>query len=145
MKPIRQILEHAHTIAVVGLSPKPERASLGVATYLQAHGYRIVPVNPAYAGQQILGEQVYASLPEAADALGASSVRIDVVDCFRKSEDIGPIARDAIAIRAGCLWMQLGIENQAAADMAAAAGLDVVMNHCMKIEHAAMTADTERP
>jgi predicted CoA-binding protein len=145
MKPIRQILEQARTIAVVGLSPKPERASHEVAAYLQAHGYRILPVNPAYAGQQILGEQVYASLREAADALGAGGVKVDVVDCFRKSEDIAPIAREAIAIRAGCLWMQLGIENQAAADMAAAAGLDVVMNHCMKIEHSAMAAAAEKP
>jgi predicted CoA-binding protein len=145
MKPIRQILEQARTIAVVGLSPKPERASHEVAAYLQAHGYRILPVNPACAGQQILGEQVYASLREAADALGAGGIKIDVVDCFRKSEDIAPIAREAIAIRAGCLWMQLGIENQAAADMAAAAGLDVVMNHCMKIEHSAMAAAAEKP
>jgi predicted CoA-binding protein len=138
MKPIRQILEDAHTIAVVGLSPKPERASLGVATYLQAHGYRIVPVNPNYAGQQILGEQVYPDLRTAADALAADGIRIDVVDCFRKPEEIGAIARDAIAVHAGALWMQLGIENQAAADVAAAAGLDVVMNHCMKLEHARM-------
>lgn len=131
MRSIPQILQHARTVAVVGLSPKPERASLGVATYLQQHGYRIVPVNPSCAGQQILGEMVYASLPEAA----AAGIKIDVVDCFRKSEDILPIARDAIAIGAGCLWMQLGIENHEAADLAAAAGLDVVMDHCMKIEH----------
>ena len=136
MKPIRQILQDARTIAVVGLSRKPDRASLGVATYLQAQGYRIVPVNPSYAGQEILGEKVFASLREASDALAADGIRIDVVDCFRKSEDILPIARDAIAIRAGGLWMQLGIENQEAADLASAAGLDVVMNHCMKIEHA---------
>lgn len=135
MKPIRQILQDARTIAVVGLSGKPERASLGVATYLQAQGYRIVPVNPAYVDQQILGETVFPDLHAAADALAADGIHIDVVDCFRKSEDILPIARDAIAVRAGCLWMQLGIENQAAADLASAAGLDVVMNHCMKIEH----------
>ena len=95
-----------------------------------------MPVNPSYAGQEILGEKVFASLREASDALAAGGIRIDVVDCFRKSEDILPIARDAIAIRAGGLWMQLGIENQEAADLASAAGLDVVMNHCMKIEHA---------
>ncbi|HEU4374338.1 MAG TPA: CoA-binding protein [Telluria sp.] len=142
MKTIRQILQDARTIAVVGLSRKPERASLGVATYLQAQGYRIVPVNPTYAGQQILGEKVYASLREAAEALAADGVRIDVVDCFRKSDDILPVARDAVAIRAGCLWLQLGIENQAAADLASAAGLDVVMNHCMKIEHAKMREAT---
>lgn len=138
MKSIRQILDDAHTIAVVGLSAKPGRASLAVATYLQAQGYRIVPVNPTYAGQQILGQAVYATLHDAAAALAPEGVRIDVVDCFRKADDIEPIARDAIAIGAGCLWMQLGIENQAAANLATAAGLDVVMNHCMKIEHASM-------
>ncbi|HEX9172077.1 MAG TPA: CoA-binding protein [Telluria sp.] len=146
MKPIRQILEDARTIAVVGLSPKPERASYEVAAYLQAHGYRIVGVNPICAGQQILGEPVYATLADAAAALGASGQRIDVVDCFRKSEEIAPIAGEAVAVGASCLWMQLGVENQAAADVAAAAGLDVVMNHCMKIEHTALAAaPTEQP
>ena len=143
MKTIPQILKDARTVAIVGLSPKPERASIGVATYLQEQGYRIIPVNPTYAGQQILGEKVHATLQEAADALAADGIRLDVVDCFRKSEDIAPIARDAIAARAGCLWMQLGIENQAAADMASAAGLDVVVNHCMKIEHHRMTIAAE--
>lgn len=132
MRTIPQILQSAKTVAVVGLSPKPDRASLEVATFLQARGHRIVPVNPAYVGQAILGETVYASLPEAARALGGT--RIDVVDCFRKSEDIPPIARDAIAIHAGALWMQLGIENEDAAEQVRAAGLDVVMNHCMLIE-----------
>jgi predicted CoA-binding protein len=135
MRSIPQILNDSKTIAVVGMSNKPERASHEVAAYLQQHGYRIIPVNPAYAGETLLGETVYANLQEAADALAASGQRIDIVDCFRKSEDIPPLARDAIAIRAGCLWMQLEIENQAAADLARAAGLDVVMNHCIKIEH----------
>ena len=135
MRTIEQILRAARTVAIVGLSNKPERASLEVATYLQQQGYRIIPVNPAYAGQQILGETVYATLQEVADALASSGMRIDVVDCFRKAEDIPPIAKDAIDVRAGCLWMQLGIENQVAADLARAAGLDVVMNHCMLIEH----------
>jgi len=135
MRTIEQILRAARTVAVVGLSNKPERASLEVATYLQQQGYRIIPVNPAYAGQQILGETVYATLQEAADALASSGTRIDIVDCFRKAEEMQPIAKDAIGVRAGCLWMQLGIENQVAADLARAAGLDVVMNHCMLIEH----------
>lgn len=135
MRSIPQILNESRTIAVVGLSSKPERASHEVAAYLQAHGYRIVPVNPSYEGQQILGETVYASLQDAANALAPGGQRIDIVDCFRKSEDIPPLVRDAIAIRAGCLWMQLGIENQQAADLARAAGLDVVMDHCIKIEH----------
>lgn len=143
MKTIPQILKDARTVAIVGLSPKPERASIGVATYLQEQGYRIIPVNPTYAGQQILGERVHATLREAGDALAADGIGIDVVDCFRKSQDIPPIARDAIAARAGCLWMQLGIENQAAADMASAAGLDVVMNHCMKLEHHRMAIAAE--
>jgi len=140
MRTIAQILKDSKTIAVVGLSNKPERASFGVAEYLQQQGYRIIPVNPAYEGQDILGERVYADLQAAADALAPSGTRIDIVDCFRKSEDIPPLARDAIAIRAGCLWMQLEIENQAAADLARAAGLDVVMNHCLKIEHRALNA-----
>jgi predicted CoA-binding protein len=139
MRTIAQILQNSKTIAVVGLSNKPERASFGVAEYLQGQGYRILPVNPAYAGQEILDERVYATLQEAADAL-PSGQRIDIVDCFRKPEDIPPLARDAIAVRAGCLWMQLEIENQAAADLARAAGLDVVMNHCLKIEHRKLNA-----
>ena len=135
MRTIEQILRAARTVAVVGLSNKPGRASLEVATYLQRQGYRIIPVNPAYAGQQILGETVYATLQEVADALAPSGTRIDIVDVFRKTDEVAPIAKDAIDVRAGCLWMQLGIENQVAADLARAAGIDVVMNHCMLIEH----------
>jgi predicted CoA-binding protein len=135
MRTIEQILKSAKTVAVVGMSNKPERASYEVAEYLQSHGYEILPVNPAYAGQQILGRTVHATLQEAADALARDGRRIDVVDCFRKSEDIPPIAKDAIHVRAGTLWMQLGIESQVAADLARAAGLDVVMNHCMLVEH----------
>ena len=135
MRTIEQILRAARTVAVVGLSSKPERASLEVATYLQQQGYRIIPINPAYAGQEILGETVYATLQEAANALATGGTRIDIVDCFRKAEEMQPIAKDAIDVRAGCLWMQLGIENQVAADLARAAGLDVVMDHCMLIEH----------
>ena len=140
MRTIPQILQDSKNIAIVGLSSKPERASFGVAAYLQGQGYRILPVNPQYAGDEILGERVHATLQDAADALAPSGQRIDIVDCFRKSEDIPPIARDAIAIRAGCLWMQLEIENQAAADLARAAGLDVVMDHCVKIEHRKLAA-----
>lgn len=135
MRTIAQILRDSKTIAIVGMSNKPDRASNEVGAYLQQNGYRILPVNPSYAGETIHGEPVYASLQDAADALASSGQRIDIVDCFRKSEDIGPIARDAIAVRAGCLWMQLDIENQPAADLARAAGLDVVMNHCIKVEH----------
>lgn len=140
MRNIEQILKTARTVAVVGLSNKPERASHEVAGYLQAQGYEILPVNPAYAGQQILGRLVYATLQEAADVLARDGRRIDVVDVFRKSEDVPPIARDAIDVRASALWMQLGIENRAAADLARAAGLDVVMNHCMLVEHRKLAA-----
>lgn len=140
MRTIEQILRSARTVAVVGLSPKPERASLEVAEYLQSQGYRIVPINPAYAGQEILGETTYATLQEAADTLAKDGKRIDVVDVFRKPEDVPPVAKDAIDVRAGTLWMQLGIENQVAADLARAAGLDVVMNHCMLVEHTRLEA-----
>ena len=138
MKTVPQILNDSKTIAIVGLSIKPERASHGVAHYLQQHGYRIVPVNPTYAGQEILGEKVYADLKEASDALGATGAQIDIVDCFRKSDDMLPVARDAVAVGAACLWMQLGVVNQAAADLAAAAGLDVVMDQCIKVQHASL-------
>ena len=134
MKTIAQLVQHAKTIAVVGLSDKPDRASYEVAAYLQDHGYRIVPVNPACAGQQILGEPVFATLQDAAASLPAG-VTIDIVDCFRKPDAIVPIARDAIAVGARCLWMQLEIENDEAARLARDAGLDVVMNRCLKIEH----------
>jgi predicted CoA-binding protein len=135
MRTIEQILRTARHVAVVGLSNKPERASYEVAEYLQSQGYHIIPVNPAYAGQQVLGETVYATLQEAADVLAQDGQRIDVVDVFRKPEEVPPIAKDAIDVRAGTLWMQLGIENRVAADLARAAGLEVVMNHCMLIEH----------
>nr|WP_314546451.1 CoA-binding protein [uncultured Massilia sp.] len=140
MRTIEQILHAAKNIAVVGLSNKPERASHEVASYLQQQGYRILPVNPAYAGQELLGEKVHATLQEAADMLAQDGQHIDVVDVFRKPEEVPPIAKDAIDVRAGALWMQLGIENQVAADLARAAGLDVVMNHCMLIEHRKMAA-----
>ncbi len=127
------LLENAKTIAVVGLSPKPERASYEVAAYLQQHGYRVIPVNPAQAGSIILGERCYASLAQAVQETG---LQIDIVDCFRKSEDIPPVAGEAIAVGAGCLWMQLDIKNEAAARRAEAAGLQVIMDKCTKIEHA---------
>lgn len=141
MKTPQQILKDSKNIAVVGLSNKPERPSHGVARYLQQQGYRILPVNPTCAGQQILGETVFATLQEAAQSLAASGARIDVVDCFRKAAEMPALARDAVAVRAGCLWMQIGVGNQVAADLASAAGLDVVTDRCMKVEHAAMGAE----
>jgi len=132
---------HASTIskpiiAVVGLSNRPDRPSHDVSAYMQHQGYRIVAVNPMYAGTQILGEYCHANLPEAAQALAGAGLKIDIVDCFRKSADIPPIVDEAIAIGAGCVWMQQGIVNEAAAAKARAAGLVVVMDRCIKIDHA---------
>ena len=129
---IPYILNHCRTIAVVGLSPKPHRASFDVARYLQAGGYRIIPVNPNVAAVQgqVLGEKAYATLLEA-----AQHEKIDLVNCFRNSEDIPPIVDEAIAIGAKAVWMQLGIANAAAAARAEAAGLLVVQDHCIKIDH----------
>lgn len=130
---ITDVLKRSRTIAIVGLSADTERPSNEVAHYLQAHGYRIVPVNPAYTGTQILGARCHATLQDAA----AAGEKIDIVDCFRKSEFIGPIVDEAIAIGAPCVWMQLGVVNEAAAAKAEAAGLQVVMDRCTKIEHSA--------
>jgi predicted CoA-binding protein len=132
---IPTILKRARTIAVVGLSADPQRPSNEVASYLQQHGFLIVPVNPSQAGQRILNEPCYASLTDAAAALKSTGAQIDVVDCFRRSDAIGPIGDEAISIGAWCLWMQLGVINEAAAQKARDAALVVVMDHCMKIEH----------
>ncbi len=131
---LRRILGTCKTIAVVGLSPQWHRPSFFAAKYMQGHGYRIVPVNPTTA--DILGEPRYPSLTAAAESLAAQGATIDLVDCFRRSEDIPPIADEAIAIGAKCLWMQIGVINESAATKARAAGLDVVMDRCVKIEHA---------
>jgi hypothetical protein len=103
---------------------------------MQAHGYRIIPVNPTYAGAYILGEHCYPTLTQAARTLSEEGTRIDLVDCFRKSEHIMSIVDEAIAVSARCVWTQLGIIDQAAASKAEAAGLVMVMNKCLKIEHA---------
>jgi predicted CoA-binding protein len=123
---LRRILRGSRTIAVVGLSAQWHRPSYFAAKYLQEHGYRIIPVNPTY--DMILGEKSYKSVRDIAE-------KVDVVDCFRKSEEIPRLADDAIAIGAKVLWMQLGVENAEARRKAEAAGLEVVENHCMKIEH----------
>ena len=125
---IRQSLADCQTIAVVGLSPKPHRDSFRVAKYMQDHGFRIVPINPN--AHEVLGEKAYASLTEA-----AQHARIDMVNCFRNSEDIPPIAAEAIAIGAKSLWLQLGVVNDAAAQQATDAGLVVVQNLCLMVEH----------
>ena len=132
---IRQILTHATTIAVVGLSPDPSRDSHAVARAMQNNGYKIVPVNPKAGVPEILGETVFASLTEA-----AAEHRIDVVDCFRQSAEMPAVVDEAIAIGAKAVWMQLGVSHPQAAKTAQAAGLRVVQNKCMKIEHSALSA-----
>lgn len=122
-------------IAVVGLSNRPDRPSYEVAAYLQAHGSRILGINPQYAGQTILGEQCYATLTQAAASLASEKRLVDIVDCFRKAEDIPPIVDEAITIGAQCIWMQQGIVNESAAATARQAGLVVVMDLCTKVEH----------
>jgi len=123
---LRRILSQNRVIAVVGLSADWFRPSYFAAKYMQEHGYRVIPVNPKYA--EILGEKCYASLKDI-------PVKVDIVDCFRKTADIMPIAEDAIAIGAKVLWQQLGVKNEAAAAKARAAGLEAVMDRCVKIEH----------
>ena len=124
---IRGILLRSRTLAIVGLSAQWYRPSYFAAKYMLDHGYRIIPVNPRY--DDVLGQKCYPNLR-------AIPTPVDLVDCFRKAPEIPAIADDAIAIGAKVLWMQLGIVNEDAANRAVAAGLDVVMNRCVKIEHA---------
>src|SRR3954466_11148464 len=124
---IRQILERVKTIALVGASSNWNRPSYFVMKYLQGKGYWVIPVNPGIAGQELLGEKVYASLREIPDS-------IDMVDVFRPSKDAPGIVKDAIAIGAPVVWMQLGIRNDEAAALGEAAGLEIIMSRCPKIE-----------
>ena len=123
---LRRILGQNHVIAVVGLSADWYRPSYFAAKYMQEHGYRVIPVNPKYG--EILGQKCYKSLREVPE-------KIDIVDVFRKTQDVMPIAEQAIAIGAKVLWQQLGVKNEAAAAKARAAGLGAVMDRCVKIEH----------
>jgi uncharacterized protein len=127
-----QILQTYHNIAIVGFSANPYRPSHFVAIYLKAEGYHIILVNPRYAGQTILDQPVYASLTDATK----DGEHIEIVDVFRKSKDVPPLAEEAIQIGANILWMQLGIRNEEAAQRAREAGLTVVQDRCIKIEHA---------
>lgn len=124
---LRRILQDCHTVAVVGLSAEAHRPSFQVAKYLQDHGYRIVPVNPRYP--EVLGEKSYARLEDI-------PFPVDMVDVFRRTEEVLPIAHSAIAIGAKCFWQQMGVVNTEADVLARAAGLDSVMDRCVKIDHA---------
>jgi len=124
---LRRILTQSRVIAVVGLSASWHRPSYFAAKYMQEHGYRIIPVNPTC--DSVLGEKCYPSVSAIPEA-------VDIVDCFRRPAEIPPLAREAVAKKAKVLWMQLGINNDEATAIALAAGLDVVTNRCVKIEHA---------
>lgn len=124
---LTRILAQSGTIAVVGLSANWYRPSYFAAKYLQEHGYRVIPVNPNYT--EVLGERCYPSVAAIAEP-------VDVVDAFRKADEMPALAREAVAKGARVLWMQLGVRNEVAARIASDAGLDVVMDRCMKIEHA---------
>ncbi|MBW7474220.1 CoA-binding protein [Paenibacillus oenotherae] len=124
---IKRLLENTHTIAVVGLSDKPDRVSYMVAEAMQAKGYRIIPVNPN--ADQILGEKSYASLKDIPE-------KVDIVNVFRRSEHTPPVAEEAAAIGAGAIWLQLGIANDETAAIAERGGLQVVMDRCIKVEDA---------
>src|SRR5215510_7571662 len=124
---LRRILRECRTIAVVGLSADWNRPSNFAAKYMQQHGYRIIPVNPRYP--EVLGEKSYPRLEDIPD-------KVDIVDVFRRTEDVLPIAKSAVAIGAKCLWQQIGVVNEEADGLAREAGLDSVMDRCVKIEHA---------
>ncbi|MFZ5626024.1 MAG: CoA-binding protein [Bacillota bacterium] len=124
---LKDIMEEMRTIAIVGISDKEDRPSYRVAKYLQDQGYRIIPVNPRL--QEVLGEKAYPDLKSIPEP-------VDVVDVFRKPEEVVPVAREAVEIGAKVLWLQLGIQNEEAEKLAAAAGLKTVADRCLKIEHA---------
>ena len=124
---LAELLSSARTIAMVGASDRPGRASNGVMRALQDHGYRVIPVNPNITGEHIHGEYVWRELGQIGEP-------IDMVDVFRRSSEVGPIVDQAISIGAKAIWMQLGVVNHEAAARAEAAGLKVVMDHCPKIE-----------
>jgi hypothetical protein len=123
---IQAILASAKTVAIIGVSPKPDRDSYMVAAYLKDHGYQVIPVRPAQV--EILGEKAYASLNDVPGT-------VDIVDVFRSADQMLPHAREALRLKPRIFWMQEGIENREAADLLTAAGIDVVMGRCIKHEH----------
>ncbi|MBF0379752.1 MAG: CoA-binding protein [Magnetococcales bacterium] len=125
---IISLLKESKTIAVVGLSPKPNRASFRIASYMQEAGYRIIPVRPG--GVSVLGEQSYPSLKEI-----PADIKVDIVNVFRASENTPPIASNAVAIKAKCLWLQSGISNQTAMEIAQKGGLIAVEDQCLAVVH----------
>ncbi len=127
-----RLLQQYRHIAIVGISADQYRPSHFVAIYLQAEGYDIILVNPSYAGQMLLGKRVYASLTEAQEA----GEQIEIVDVFRKAEDVPPVAGEAIKIGAKVLWLQLGIRNEEVGKIVREAGLTFVQDRCIKMEHA---------
>ena len=131
---LRKILDDAKTIAMVGSSDNWVRPSYFAMKYLQSKGYRVIPVNPKTAGNEILGETVYASLKDIPH-------KVDMVDIFRNSEAAGPVTDEAIEIGAPVIWMQLGVRNDEAAERAETAGATVVMNRCPKIEYGRLNAE----
>lgn len=131
---IRQILRDTDTIAMVGISPRWIRPSYFAMKYLQTKGYRVVPVNPRAVGEEILGEPVYAGLKDVPG-------KVDLVDIFRRADQVGPVVDEAIEIGAPVAWMQLGIRNDEAAAAGEAAGLTVIMNRCVKIEYGRLSGE----
>lgn len=130
---VKELLEKSRTIAVVGLSAKPDRDSFKVAKYMQEHGYRIIPVNPALKGD-VLGEKPYSSLSEIPH-------KVDIVNVFRRSEDVPTVVQEAVPLKPAAIWMQLGIASDAAAEQAETEGITVVMDRCIKIDHGLLLGD----
>ena len=133
---IRTILETTHTIAVVGLTDKTGRPSLGVSRYMQQQGYRIVPVNPEV--EQVLGEKAYPTLEAACEGLAAEGAKIDCVDVFRAPAFVPEVVKEVMRLHIPNLWLQEGVCHEEAAEWAEAAGVHVVMDKCMLKEHAAL-------
>jgi predicted CoA-binding protein len=130
---IRGLLQGARTIAVVGASTDPFRPSFGIARYLRDVGYRVIPVNPTHAGEMLHGERVVGSLAEIGEP-------VDIVDVFRRADAAGDVVEDAIQAKARAVWLQLGIVNEAAARRAEEAGLSVVMNRCISVDHSRLAS-----